>query len=89
MVAQDILWILLGLLLRLEPGTGGSGSRDPGDQDPDLQECTTAPSASSPVQGEARHQEAPISRNLQSPDAPCRVRTGAEGRTWGQKSKNQ
>lgn len=30
MVAQRVLWILLGLLLQLKPGTGGSGGRDPG-----------------------------------------------------------
>lgn len=91
MVAQGVLWVLFGLLLRPEPGTGGSEGRDLG-LGLDSAKVYCALSVSSPVQGEAGDPRRPQSQgisSLQMLPAPKGQDSGAGGRTWSQKSKNQ
>lgn len=55
-VVQGIVWILLGLLLWPEPGTGGSEGRGLGAGQSVLQKYIAVPSMSSPIQGDWRPQ---------------------------------
>lgn len=92
MVVQAILWILYGLLLQPEPGTGRSKGRG---LRPGLlfqQKYTAAPLCPALYRvrldpGGPSLKEPPVWEHRCS--QPHRIRARVGGRNWGQKSKNQ
>lgn len=92
-LVQGILWILLGLLLCPEPGTGRSEGRGLRQGQSILKKCTAIPSVSSPVQGKTGILRRPQSRGTSSLGTQILPALQGQGRGWGkdwdQKKKNQ